>query len=151
MRRLALLAALGAGTFVVPAAAQSGPRTRDDSLAMGRQVVQWVYESRVDTLWALLEEPVRNGLGTQDNLQREVDGVSITFGSEIEVLHEAVTPLEGAFRYVREVRFEARPDEIRVWTFDLTPTGMIRNAQFEQKAAEQPKPAPDSASTRPSN
>jgi hypothetical protein len=151
VRRIALLAALGAGIFALPVAAQSGPRTRDDSLAMGRKIVQWVYDSQVDSLWARLEEPMRAGLGTQDNLQREVDGVAINFGSEIEVLQETVTPIEGAVRYVREVRFEARPDEIRVWTFDLTPDGMIRNAQFDEKAAERPKAPADSAAARPSN
>ena len=103
MRRTATLAALAA-SIALPAAAQSPLRTRDDSLAVGRQVIQLIYDSQVDSLWARLGERMRAEIASPEALRQEIDGIAVSLGTEIEVLQETVAPGEGGIRYTRTVQ-----------------------------------------------
>lgn len=150
MRRTAALAALAA-SIALPAAAQSPLLTRDDSLAVGRQVIQLIYDSQVDSLWARLGERMRAEITSPDALRQEIDGIAVTLGTEVEVLQETVAPSEGGIRYTREVRFDARPDDIRVWAFDIASDGTIRSGTFRSKADFDQQKAPADSAARPSN
>ena len=151
MRRSIPLAALAA-LIALPATAQSPLLTRDDSLAVGRKVVQLIYDSQVDSLWARLGEQMRGAMGSPDALRQEIDGIAISLGTESVVLLETVAPSEGGIRYTREVRFDARPDDIRVWMFDIASDGTIRNGTFQSKGdVDRQKAQADSAANKPSN
>lgn len=150
MRRPILLAAVAAVILAAPAAAQSAPVTRDDSLKLGRKYVQWVYESQVDSLWDRLDERMRGQLVSKDGLQQQVDQIAINFGGEIEVLEETVSAKDGNLVYTREVKFDARPEEPAVWMFAIAPDGMIKGAGMRPKSQMQPpQPKPDSAAAQP--
>ena len=150
MRRTATLAALAA-SIALPAAAQSPLRTRDDSLAVGRQVIQLIYDSQVDSLWARLGERMRAEIASPEALRQEIDGIAVSLGTEIEVLQETVAPGEGGIRYTREVRFDARPDDIRVWIFDIASDGTIRFGAFQSKGDFDRQKARADSAAQPSN
>ena len=137
MRRHALTAAVLAVVLAAPAAAQSMPQTRDDSLNVGRKYVQWVYDAQLDSLWDRFDERMRQALGTKDGLQQQIDQIGINFGGEIEVLAETVEAKDGNLVYTREVKFDARPEEPAVWMFAIAPDGMIKGAGMRPKSAVQ--------------
>ena len=139
------LSALAAVLFTLPAAAQAPPQTRDDSLAVGRKYVQWVYDAQLDSLWNRFDERMRGVLGSKDGLQQQIDQIGINFGSEVEVLEETVAAKDGNLVYTREVRFDARPDEPAVWMFAIAPDGMIKGAGMRPRAAVPQQAKPDTA------
>jgi len=152
MRRSVLLAAITAVLLGAPAAAQSGPVTRDDSLALGRKYVQWVYEDQADSLWARVDDRLRGMMGSKEALSRDNVGLIVSFGAETEVVGETVSARDGNLVYTREVRFESRPDESRVWTFVIAPDGTIKDGKFQSKAeADQERQKADSAATKPAD
>jgi hypothetical protein len=143
MRRPTLLAAVLAVTLALPAAAQSAPATRDDSLNVGRRYVQWVYEFQVDSLWDALEERVHGMLGSKGRLQEELDRIALNFGIETAVIEETVAATDGDLVYTREVMFEGQPGEPAVWRLAVGPDGALKGAsvrsksQFQQQQARQ--------------
>ncbi len=150
MRRSVLLAAVAAVLLAVPAAAQPAPATRDDSLALGRTYVRWIYENQVDSLWIRLDERLRGMIGTKESLAKDNDELTISFGAETEVVEETVAASEGNLVYTREVKFESRPEESMVWRFTIAPDGMIKDAKFRPKGAmpDEPQKA-DPAAAKP--
>lgn len=152
MRRPAALAALAAVIVTAPAAAQSAPVSRDDSLALGRKYVQWVYEDQADSLWARVDDRLRGMMGSPAALSRENVELIVNFGAETEVVEETVSARDGNLVYTREVRFESRPDETRVWTFVVAPDGTIKDAMFRPKGQMPGEPQrADSAAAKPAN
>jgi opacity protein-like surface antigen len=152
MRRTALLATAAAVVLGAPAAAQSAPVTRDDSLALGRKYVQWVYEDQADSLWARVDDRLRGMMGSKEDLSRENVGLIVNFGAEIEVVEETVSARDGNLVYTREVRFESRPNESRVWTFVIAPDGTIKDGKFQAKAdADRERQQADSAAAKPAD
>lgn len=134
MLRSALLAAVAAVTLALPAAAQSAPATRDDSLNVGRKYVQWVYEFQVDSLWNAFEERLHGVIGSKDRLQEELDRIALNFGIETAVIEETVTATDGNLVYTREVMFEARPEEPAVWRLAVGPDGALKGASVRSKS-----------------
>lgn len=152
MRHPLILAAVTAFVLAAPAAAQSAPVTRDDSLALGRKVVQWIYEDQADSLWARADGRLRGMMGSQEALSRENVQLIVSFGAETEVVEETVSARDGNLVYTREVRFESRPDESRVWTFVIAPDGTITDGKFQSKAdADRERQKADSAAAGPAN
>jgi opacity protein-like surface antigen len=157
MRCTALLAAVAAVMLAPPAAAQSAPATRDDSLAVGRKYVQWVYESQVDSLWDAFEERLHGVIGSKDRLQEELDRIALNFGVETEVIEETVSAKDGNLVYTREVKFDARPDELAIWMLSVGPDGTLKGAsvrpksQFQQQQQQQQQAKSDSATAKPAN
>jgi hypothetical protein len=152
MRRSALLAAVAAVILGAPAAAQSAPATRDDSLALGRKYVQWVYENQVDSLWSRIDERLRGMIGSKESLAKDNDELAISFGAETAVVAETVSARDGDLVYTREVKFESRPEESRVWTFVIAPDGTIKDGKFQAKAeADRERQKADSAAAKPAN
>lgn len=152
MRRSTLLAAGLAVLLGAPAAAQSAPAlvTREDSLALGRKYVQWVYEDQADSLWARVDDRLRGMMGSREALSRENVQLIVSFGAETEVVAETVSARDGNLVYTREVRFESRPDESRVWTFVIAPDGTITDGKFQSKAeANQARQKTDPAAASP--
>lgn len=137
MRRSAFLAAVAAVMLAAPAVAQSAPVTRDDSLAVGRKYVQWVYEFQVDSLWNAFEERLHGVLGSKDRLQEELDRIALNFGVETAVIEETVTAADGNLVYTREVMFEARPEEPAVWRLAVGPDGALKGASVRSKSQYQ--------------
>jgi opacity protein-like surface antigen len=154
MRRIALLAAVAAAILAAPAAAQSVPVTRDDSLNVGRKYVQWVYEFQIDSLWNAFEERLHGVIGSKDRLQEELDRIAINFGAEVEVIEESVGAKDGNLFYTREVKFEAQPEEPAIWTLSVGPDGALKGAsvrsksQFQQQQQQQQAKS-DSAAAKP--
>jgi opacity protein-like surface antigen len=152
MRHPLILAAVAALALAAPASAQSAPVTRDDSLALGRKYVQWIYEDQADSLWARVDERLRGMMGSKEALSRDNVGLIVSFGAETEVVGETVSARDGNLVYTREVRFESRPEESRVWTFVIAPDGTIKEGKFQSKAeADQARQKADSAAARPAN
>ncbi len=145
MPRSALLAAVAAVLVAVPAAAQSAPVTRDDSLNVGRRYVQWVYEGQVDSLWNALEERLHGVIGSKERLQEELDRIALNFGVETAVIEEMVTATDGNLVYTREVMFEGQPDEPAVWRLAIGPDGALKGANVRSKSQWQQQAKPDSA------
>lgn len=137
MRRSAFLAAVAAVMLAAPAVAQSAPVTRDDSLAVGRKYVQWVYEFQVDSLWNAFEERLHGVLGSKDRLQEELDRIALNFGVETAVIEETVAATDGDLVYTREVMFEARPEEPAVWRLAVGPDGALKGASVRSKSQYQ--------------
>ena len=137
MRRSVFLAAVAAVMLAAPAVAQSAPVTRDDSLAVGRKYVQWVYEFQVDSLWNAFEERLHGVLGSKDRLQEELDRIALNFGVETAVIEETVTAADGNLVYTREVMFEARPEEPAVWRLAVGPDGALKGASVRSKSQYQ--------------
>lgn len=150
MRRPVPLASLLALILVAPAAAQSAPRTRDDSLAIGRKYIAWVYDSRLDSLWSRSGEAMRNALGSVDGLQGQIDQLTLAFGIETEVVEETVSTRDGNLVYTREVKFDGRPGENAVWVWQIAPDGTIMGANIRPKGQTPPQSKPDTAA-KPSN
>ncbi len=140
MRHPLILAAVAAFALAAPASAQSAPATRDDSLALGRKYVQWVYENQVDSLWSRLDERLRGMIGTKESLAKDNDDLTISFGAETAVVGETAAASEGNLVYTREVKFESRPEESMVWRFTIAPDGMIKDAKFRPKGAMPDEP-----------
>lgn len=147
MRHITLLAACAALTVAVPATAQSEMRTRDDSLALGRKYVAWVYESYSDSLWNLMGPRMREVVGSRDAIQEKIDELLLQFGGEAEVLSETAEPRAGNVLYTREVRFEVGLGEPGVWLWEIAPDGTIMMAEMmpksrvqQQQRAEPAKP-----------
>lgn len=152
MRHPLILAAVAAFALAAPVSAQSALATRDDSLALGRKVVQWIYEDQADSLWARADGRLRGMMGSRDALSRENVQLIVSFGAETEVVEETVSVRDGNLVYTREVKFETRPDESRVWTFFIAPDGTITDGKFQSKAeADQARQKVDSTATRPPN
>lgn len=137
MRRSVFLAAVAAVMLAAPAVAQSAPVTRDDSLAVGRKYVQWVYEFQVDSLWNAFEERLHGVLGSKDRLQEELDRIALNFGVETAVIEETVAATDGDLVYTREVMFEARPEEPAVWRLAVGPDGALKGASVRSKGQYQ--------------
>jgi opacity protein-like surface antigen len=156
MRRSVFLAAVAAVLLAAPAAAQSAPVTRDDSLNVGRKYVQWVYEFQTDSLWNAFEERLHGVIGSKERLQEELDRIAINFGLEIEVIEETVGAKDGNLFYTREVKFEARPGEPAVWRLSVGPDGTLKGASVQSKSQiqqqqQQQQAKPDSAQAKPAN
>ena len=81
----------------------------------------------------------------------DLDGIAVTLGTEIEVLQETIAPSDGGIRYTREVRFDARPDDIRVWIFDIASDGTIRFGAFQSKGDFDRQKARADSAAQPSN
>ncbi len=140
MRHPLILAAVAAFALAAPASAHSAPAPRDDSLALGRKYVQWVYENQVDSLWSRLDERLRGMIGTKESLAKDNDDLTISFGAETAVVGETAAASEGNLVYTREVKFESRPEESMVWRFTIAPDGMIKDAKFRPKGAMPDEP-----------
>lgn len=153
MRRIPLLAGVLAVAIGAPAAAQSSaPVTRDDSLALGRTYVRWIYENQVDSLWTRLDERLRGMIGTKESLSKDNDELTISFGVETAVVEETASASEGNLVYTREVKFESRPEESMVWRFTIAPDGMIKDAKFRPKGQMPGEPQKaDSAAAKPTD
>jgi hypothetical protein len=157
MRRSVFLAVVAAVMLAAPAAAQSAPVTRDDSLNVGRKYVQWVYEFQVDSLWNAFEERLHGVIGSKERLQEELDRIAINFGIETAVIEETVGAKDGNLFYTREVKFEARPEEPAIWTLSVGPDGALKGAsvrsksQFQQQQRQQQQARSDSAAAKPAN
>lgn len=152
MRHPLILAAVAAFALAAPASAQSAPVTRDDSLALGRTYVRWIYENQVDSLWTRLDERLRGMIGTKESLSKDNDELTISFGVETAVVEETAAASEGNLVYTREVKFESRPEESMVWRFTIAPDGMIKDAKFRPKGQMPGEPQrADSAAAKPAN
>jgi hypothetical protein len=146
MRPTVLLAAVAAVMLTAPAAAQSAPQTRDDSLAVGRKVITWVYESATDSLWNRFGPQLRQALGSRDGLQEQLDQMMIQLGSETGVVAESLAAKEGNLLYTREANFEMLTNDTGVWRLEIAPDGTIVSGGMQPKSRMQPQPAkPDSA------
>lgn len=146
MRRTVLLAAIAAVILAVPVAAQSAPLTRDDSLAVGRKIVTWVYESATDSLWNRFGPQLRQALGSRDGLQNQLDQMMIQLGNETGVVSETLAAKDGNLLYTREANFEMMTNDTGVWRLEVAPDGTIVTGGLQPKSRIQPQPAkPDSA------
>jgi hypothetical protein len=150
MRRPILLASLLALVLAAPVAAQSAPKSRDDSLAIGRKYIAWVYEYQTDSLWNRFAEPMRTALGSVDGLQGQMDHIALAFGSEIEVVEETVSAKDGNLVYTREVKFDGRPGDNAVWMWQIAPDGTIVGAGMRPKS-QMPQSKPDSTAAKPAD
>lgn len=152
MRHPALLAAVAAVVLAAPAAAQSAPQTRDDSLAVGRKIVTWVYESATDSIWNRMGPQLRQALGSRDGLQNQLDQMMIQLGNETGVVSESVAAKDGNLLYTREANFEMMTNDTGVWRLEVAPDGTIVNGGLQPKSRIQPQQAkPDSAAEKPAN
>ncbi len=152
MRHPALLAAVAAVLLAAPAAAQSAPQTRDDSLAVGRKVMTWIHEFATDSIWNRMGPQLRQALGTRDGLQDQLDQMTIQLGNETGVVSESVAAKDGNLLYTREATFENMVGDLGVWRLEIAPDGTIVNGGLQPKSRIQPQPAkPDSAAERPAN
>lgn len=145
MRRTLMFATLGL-TVAGSLAAQSAPKSRDDSLAVGRRIVTMVYEGQVDSLWNRMGPDLRGMMQSKEGLQQRVDQIAIGFGTELKVGEETVGAKAGNLVYTREVLFDGRPNDWAVWHFEVAPDGTILFGDFRPKGAPPPAAAtPDSA------
>ena len=146
MRHPAFLAAVAAALLAAPVAAQTAPQTRDDSLAVGRKIVTWVYESATDSLWNRFGPQLRQALGTRDGLQNQLDQMMIQLGNETGVVSESVAAKDGNLLYTREANFEMMTNDTGVWRLEVAPDGTIVTGGLQPKSRIRPQPAkPDSA------
>ena len=146
MRHPAVLAAVAALILAAPVAAQSAPVTRDDSLAVGRKIVTWVYESATDSLWNRFGPQLRQALGSRDGLQNQLDQMMIQLGNETGVVSETLAAKDGNLLYTREANFEMMTNDTGVWRLEIAPDGTIVAGGLQPKSRIQPQPAkPDSA------
>ena len=136
-----------AATLASTAAAQSSPVTRDDSLSLGRKYVKWVYENQSDSLWNRLDDQMKAMMGSKDVMIRETDELVIAFGNEVEVVEESVAARDGNLVYVREAKFDGRPDEAMVWQWTIAPDGTIKGARIRPKSQVEQEQAPKPDST----
>ncbi|MGH7586554.1 MAG: hypothetical protein ACREMH_09930 [Gemmatimonadales bacterium] len=146
MRRFLMLATLGL-TAAGSLAAQSAPRTRDDSLAVGRKIVALVYDGQTDSLWNRMGPELKQMMTDKAGLQQQIDQIAIGFGTEMQVGEETVGAKDGNLVYTREVLFDGRPNDWAVWYFTVAPDGTILSGDFRPKGAPPPAGAakPDSA------
>ena len=148
MHRSTLLGVLGL-VLAAPVFAQSAPaapRSHEDSLAIGRKIVDWVYESQTDSLWNRMGPDFRAMMTDKAGLQQRIDQVVLGFGTEIEIGAETVAPKNGNILYIREVRFDGRPADWAEWAFEVAPDGTILTGDLRPKGAAQ-QAKPDSAAT----
>ena len=149
--RMLMLATLGL-TVASSLPAQSAPKSRDDSLAVGRQIVTMVYEGRTDSLWNRMGPDLRGMMQNKDGLQQRIDQIAIGFGTEIEVGAETVGAKNGNLVYTREVLFDGRPNDWAVWQFEVAPDGTILLGDFRPRGAPPPSAGaakPDSTAKSP--
>jgi hypothetical protein len=130
--------------LAAPLFAQSAPKTRDDSLGVGRKIVTMVYESQTDSLWNRFGPELRQMMTDKAGLQQRIDQIAIGFGTEIQVGEEAVKAEGGNLVYTREVLFDGRPNDWAVWHFVVAPDGTIISGDFRPRGAP-PAAKPDSA------
>lgn len=145
MRRSAILATVAVVILAAPAAAQSAPATREDSLALPRKYIAWTYESRVDSLWARFGPQLRQVLGSQAGLQDQLDQMFIQLGAETGVVEEAISARDGNMVYTREASFENMTGDTGVWMLVIAPDGTIVTGGMQPKSRMQPQAKPDSA------
>lgn len=110
-RIAAVALALGAAA---PLAAQQAD---DPRMEMGRRYTQWLYEGRVDSLYARFGPQLRAAIPTEQafaGMQQQIQG---QLGAEVEVVGERImdpTPAPGMTVYVRSVRFANAPMTMNV-------------------------------------
>lgn len=108
----ALAITLGVGA---PLAAQQAD---DPRMETGRRYTRWLYEGRVDSLYARLGPQMRGVIPTEQafaGMQQQIQG---QLGAELEVVGERImdpAPAPGITVYVRTVRFANAP-----MAFDVT-------------------------------
>jgi hypothetical protein len=135
MRLAAAAAVTAAGA--APAAAQQAD---SPELARGRQYAQWLYEGRVDTLWALFSPQMRAAIPTVDAMRAMQQQISAQTGAETEVVAERILdppPAPGLVVYVRSARFANAPMVLEL-VLATDSAGTIHGLTLRPQQASQP-------------
>jgi Peptidase family M23 len=139
IRAAALAWALG---LAAPAAAQ---QVDDPRMATGRRYTQWLYEGKVDSLFARFGPQMRAAIPTLESFAGMQQQIQAQLGAETEVLSERIVdpaPAPGMTVYVRSARFSAAPMVVDV-TMATDSAGTIYGLGVRPQAPQgPPRPAP---------
>ena len=101
----------------------------DDSLAIARRFVQWLWTSQVDSL--LAHSPAADR--TPENRQQMLDGIAQMVGrvgNEVSLVEERWVRRNGSRQYWRVARFSDFADEPVVLRFVIAPNGEMLGMGF---------------------
>jgi hypothetical protein len=111
LRRWLIAAAI---LVAAPLHAQVADSTRFE---LGRRYTQWLYEGKVDSLWAKFSPEMRQAIPTPAALDEMRTQIQTQAGDEAELLSERIvdpSPAPGLTVYVRTARFDVAPMPINV-------------------------------------
>ncbi len=100
-----------------------------DSLAFPRQVLNWLYLSEADSLWAHSSEAMREQMGTVDHIEEAAIQIAANLGEETEVLGEQLLTRGDRVIYLRGTRHAQMPEPL-YWVVIFTPADGQIHALF---------------------
>lgn len=100
-----------------------------DSLAFPRQVLNWLFLSEADSLWAHASENMREQMGSPDQVEEASVQIAVNLGEETEVLSEQVLTQGERLVYLRGTRYAQVPEPL-FWVVVFTPADAEVHALF---------------------
>lgn len=107
-----------------------------DSLALGRQYVDWLLEGQVDSLHAHMTPEVQQRI-TPDQITDQSDMIAMRAGVRIDILEEKYVMRNGKPQYWQTATF-TEMNEPLVFRFVIEPDGRISGAGINPQSQNPP-------------
>ena len=134
---------IAALALAVALAAPIEAQVDDPRMEIGRRYTRWLYEGRVDSLFARFGPQMRGAIPTVEAFAGMQQQIQAQLGAETEVISERIVdppPMPGLTVYVRSARFASAPMVLDV-TVATDSAGTIHGLGVRPQGPTQPAPS----------